>query len=336
VLGHRNAFFAPIAAVIVLGLGPGNRTRRTIEMVLGVAVGIAVGDVLISAIGTGAAQVGLVVLLAMAASLLLGGGPLVVSQAASSAVLVATVRTSSGGLVPSRFVDALVGGVVGIGVLAVAPRNPAAMVRRAASPVFTELAGTLDDVAAALGARDAEASKRALQRARRGDSLVSHLRQTLELAGETTRIAPTQWSGRAHIARYADAASHLELAVRNSRVIARAAVRAVELEASIAPMLPAAIHQLAMAVRQLEHDLNDTDGDGELRQSILDAVTTASQALNEPRGFAIDVLVGQVRSLATDLLRALGLEQAAAVEQVRAAAGEREGKPPRSPRSPKS
>ena len=320
-LGHRNAFFAPIAAVIVLGLGPGNRTRRTIEMVLGVAVGIAVGDVLISAIGTGAAQVGLVVLLAMAASILLGGGPLVVSQAASSAVLVATVRTSSGGLVPSRFVDALLGGVVGIAVLAVAPRNPATMVRRAAAPVFAELSGTLDDVAAALATRNPEASARALQRARRGDSLVSDLRQTLELAEETTRIAPTHWSGRAHIARYAAAAGQLELAVRNARVISRAAVRAVDLEESISPTLPAAIRQLAAAIRRLEHEL---DGGDELRQSILDAAATASLALNEPRGFAIDVLVGQLRSLATDLLRALGLEQAAAVEQIRTAASRSE------------
>jgi len=70
-----------------------------------------------------------------------------------------------------------------------------------------------------------------------------------------------------------------------------------------------------------------------LRVTIVGAAASASLALDEPRGFAIDVLVGQLRSLATDLLRALGLEQAAAVEQVRAGAGEREGKPSRSPRS---
>jgi uncharacterized membrane protein YgaE (UPF0421/DUF939 family) len=55
VLGHRNAFFAPIAAVIALGISPGGRTRRAVEMVVGVAVGIAVGELLIRAIGTGAA-----------------------------------------------------------------------------------------------------------------------------------------------------------------------------------------------------------------------------------------------------------------------------------------
>ena len=67
----------------------------------------------------------------MTASILLGGGPLIASQAASSAVLVATVRTPGGGLVPTRFVDALVGGVVGIAVLALVPHDPAAIARRA-------------------------------------------------------------------------------------------------------------------------------------------------------------------------------------------------------------
>src|SRR5581483_3229018 len=61
-IGHRTPFFAPIAAVIALGVVPGNHTRRAIEIVLGVGVGIAVGDLLISGIGRGPAQVAFVVL----------------------------------------------------------------------------------------------------------------------------------------------------------------------------------------------------------------------------------------------------------------------------------
>jgi len=222
VLGHKNAFFAPVAAVIALGLSPGGRTRRAVEMVIGVAVGIAVGELLIAAIGTGNAQVGLVVGLAMTAAILLGGGPLIASQAASSAVLVATVRSSGGGLVPTRFVDALVGGVVGIAVLALVPHDPAAITRRAIAPVIAALAGALDEVASALEARSLEGSGRALEHARMTDALIDHLRQALVLAEETTRIAPSYWRERGHIARYEEATIHLELAVRNARVLARA------------------------------------------------------------------------------------------------------------------
>jgi uncharacterized membrane protein YgaE (UPF0421/DUF939 family) len=40
VIGHSRAFFAPIAAVIALGVGVANRPRRVVELTLGVAVGI--------------------------------------------------------------------------------------------------------------------------------------------------------------------------------------------------------------------------------------------------------------------------------------------------------
>src|SRR5262249_34063150 len=138
VLGHRNAFFAPIAAVIALGVAPGKRARRAIEIVIGVGVGIAVGDALIAAIGRGPAQLALVVLLAMGGTILLGGGPLGVSQAAASGVLVATVPTANA-LVPTRFVDALVGGGVGLAVVVAVPRSPVRLARRDAAPLLAGL-----------------------------------------------------------------------------------------------------------------------------------------------------------------------------------------------------
>jgi hypothetical protein len=78
VLHHTRPIFAPISATIALGLNAGGRTRRAVEMVLGVALGIAVGDVLVDAIGTGPVQIGFVVLLAMSVAVVLGGGALLV------------------------------------------------------------------------------------------------------------------------------------------------------------------------------------------------------------------------------------------------------------------
>ena len=319
VLGDKSsAFFAPVAAVIALGFGPGKHTRRAVEMVVGVAVGILVGDALISVIGRGPGQVALVVLLAMSGAILLGGGSLVVSQAASSAVLVATIVSTSHGLVPTRFVDALVGGLVGLAVLVVAPRDPVKLVQRASRPVFGELAGVLNDVVAALEARDLGAMERALGRARATDGLLAGLRQALSYGEETVRLAPTQWSERGWIQRYARALPHIEFAMRNARVLARAGVRAVELEPRIPESLLAAIRDLSLATRQLETSL-EHDGSGHgARATTLKAAREATLALEDGMGFAIDVLVGQARSIATDLLRALGVEDA--VEQIRAAA----------------
>ena len=47
VLGHERPFFAPIAAVICLGVTLGERRRRALELALGVAVGLMVADLLV-------------------------------------------------------------------------------------------------------------------------------------------------------------------------------------------------------------------------------------------------------------------------------------------------
>ena len=48
-IGRPTPFFAPIAAVITLASSVGQRVRRTAELVLGVAIGIGIGDAIILA-----------------------------------------------------------------------------------------------------------------------------------------------------------------------------------------------------------------------------------------------------------------------------------------------
>src|SRR5690242_7681658 len=43
-IGHQRPFFAPIAAVISLGVTLANRRRRAVELVVGVSLGVLVGD----------------------------------------------------------------------------------------------------------------------------------------------------------------------------------------------------------------------------------------------------------------------------------------------------
>ena len=92
VLDNEQPFFAPVAAVVTLGLAPGERGRRALEVALGVIVGLAVADVLVRIIGVGAAQIGAVVALAMAAAVLFGERTLLVNQAAISAILVVALQ----------------------------------------------------------------------------------------------------------------------------------------------------------------------------------------------------------------------------------------------------
>ncbi|WP_280265156.1 FUSC family protein, partial [Nocardia wallacei] len=89
VVGHPQPFFAPMAAVISIGVSFGARLRRSVELVAGVAVGIGIGDFFIARVGTGPWQIALVVAIAMAVAGLLGGGALIPKQAARTPVLVA-------------------------------------------------------------------------------------------------------------------------------------------------------------------------------------------------------------------------------------------------------
>ena len=92
VVGHSQPFFAPVSAIITLGITVGQRGRRAVELALGVAVGIGVADGLVLLLGPGAVPLAVVVLLAMGAAVFLGSGQILATQAAVSAVLVATLQ----------------------------------------------------------------------------------------------------------------------------------------------------------------------------------------------------------------------------------------------------
>ena len=314
VIGHRNAFFAPIAALIALGVGVSNRPRRVIELTLGVAVGIGVGDVLIWGIGTGTWQLGLIVFLAMAIAVLIGGGPLFVSQAGSSAVLVATLVGAHNA---SRFVDALVGGAIGLAVLVVVPLNPLRGARQAGSAVFTELAATLDDIAAALEARDIAAVREALARARAAEGLVTRWRELSPSAGRPPGSRPSSGTTAA-----GSTSTRLRSRTSTSRSTTRACSpgRQPGRSSSIRTCLPRCRRRCGSWRRRSVCRA----GAGEAGQlaaidTAVEAAALATQALEVDPALAAAHLVGQIRGIAADLLRALGLERSDAVERIRAA-----------------
>jgi uncharacterized membrane protein YgaE (UPF0421/DUF939 family) len=321
-LGHKRGIFAPIAALYVLSRGPGSRTRRVLETVVGSAVGVAVGDLLIAAIGSGPIQVGVVATLAMAAATALGAPAPVVVQAGTASVLIATIQPPHGlysALAAQRFVDVLVGGGVGLALWLLLPRDPLRAVRAASRPLFAEVATVLAGIADALELQDAEAGEQMLVSARALDARVLRLEQTVELAAETARLAPGQRRSRATVARQAASVRQLELAVRNIRVLARAALRVSELEPSTPADLVAALHELAAAFAALERAFNSGEGAEEARRRALAAAGRATLVVEHGGSMPLGAVVAQVRSTVTDILQALGSSRAEAVELVRGA-----------------
>lgn len=322
-VGREQPFFAPIAAVITLGLTVGQRGRRAVELAFGVALGILIADALVLAIGTGTLQIAAVTALAMLAARALGGGPLLVGQAAVSAVLVATLQPPTDGFSFVRSLDALIGGGVALVVAAVIlPVNPVALIRRTAEPVIVELSATLDDVAAALEARDGELAERSLVRARDMEDPLGDLSEAIEAARESARISIRRRGAQETVREHAEAVRNLELAVRNVRVVARGANRAISLDDDTPPELIAALRDLAEAVHGIGPALEGGGGEvGEAAESARRAAVNAHAALEQTGNMSALHLIGQVRSTAVDLLRALGVDRATAVEDVRTPGG---------------
>ena len=316
-VGHTTPFFAPISATIALGLAPGRRSRRAIELTLGVAFGIAVGDVLVSVIGSGAWQISIVVVIAMVGATLAGGRALLVSQSASSAILL--VAFGGGGIGPTRMVDALIGGAVGLVVVVVLPRHPVRVADAALDPVFAGLATMLDDLATALERRDSAAARAALDRSAKLDKPLTSLANAIEISYETARIAPVWWHAREAIATDAVAAMHVDRAVRNGRVLARAVARAIEVRPTLPPEVAAAVRSLATGTRLVRTGITTVGDQPAAFEALLGAAELGARARIEDDGLSVAAIVAQVRSMAVDLLRALGTDPDDAVRRVRRA-----------------
>ena len=321
VIGHGQPFFAPIAAVICLGITLGQRKRRAIELVVGVAVGLMVADLLVLVIGNGTLQIAVVVLLAMGAAVFFGGGTILINQAAVSAILVVVLQPPDAVFSPDRFIDALIGGGVALAINYLFPVNPERLVERAAAPVFDELAAVLEEISAVLQEGDERRADRVLERAREIDGRVRTLNEALEAGHETARLSPTRRRSLRQLEFYGSVGIRIELAVINTRVLARGVYNAVRRGDTIAPQLPEAVLDLARSVRALAVFLEDGKGPEEARSWALEAARRATEILDERHELGISVLVGQVRSAAVDLLRSTGMDQASALRALEDAAG---------------
>jgi uncharacterized membrane protein YgaE (UPF0421/DUF939 family) len=317
-VGHDRPFFAPIAAVICLGVSLGSRLRRVAELMVGVSVGLLVGDVLVSWIGSGAWQITLVVLLAMTVAVFADGATLLIAQAGSSAVLVATLLPPGGTAGLDRALDALIGGAVGLLVAAVLPTDPVGPVRKQARELLDEIGAVLTETAEALRTRDAEAAAAALRRARASQPLVDGVRGALRGGHEATRVAPVLRRRRRVLNKFTELAERADYAMRNARVLARRVFTALGDDEPAAPELADLVSQLAGAVGALTAELGRDGERARAREAVLEVAAEARELEQRwTAGPSEAVILAQVRSIALDLMQATGLSRAEALRLMR-------------------
>jgi uncharacterized membrane protein YgaE (UPF0421/DUF939 family) len=326
ILGHERPAFAPIAAVISLGLAVGERSKRVVELTLGVALGVAIGDLLVSVIGVGALQGGILVALAMAAAVFFGRGDLGVNEAAISAmILMITFQPLVTGFPLDRVFEALIGGGTALVVNALLPINPERMVTTAAHPIFDESVAVLQETAAALDDGDFERAQNALMKARAIDARVSSFKEALSAGRETARAAPTRRRVLGHLELYAAAADQIDLIVRYVRILARSALGVVRTGDPAPEPLAAALRELARAVEALATYLETSEGPEEARRLALKAAEDAAALLRErenlTKDMAISAFVDDIFSATYDLLLSTGMDSGAASRALEEAVG---------------
>ncbi|WP_103349373.1 FUSC family protein [Amycolatopsis sp. CA-128772] len=302
-LGHPQPFFAPIAAAVSLSASDVLRGQRAVQLMSGVALGIALGSLVEAVAGTGALAFALAALCAVYGALAFGGGPfgqglMFVNQTAASAILILALHQPGSGT--ERLVDALIGGgvVVVIGVLLL-PADPHRLLAGAERDLFAELRDALSGLRLE-GEVEADAD-RELAVGQRIHARLAALDQARGTARQVVRVAPRRWRARASVDEAIARGRHLTLQANAVLSLVRVARAAVEAGERLPGALGDAVAELAGACGVLAGGGSRGDAAAAARRAegLLDPARHAGPGYRGPAVYA-------ARACARDLLAALG------------------------------
>ncbi len=313
-IGHPQPFFAPIAAVVSLGMTYGQRLRRVAEVTLGVAMGVLVGDLLTHWLGSGGWQIALIVSLAMTAALLLDAGIIFVTQAAVQAIVVSTLIPDPGQAFV-RWTDALIGGAVALVAATVVPRAPLRRPREQAAVVMRKISALLRASADSIDDGDVERSLATLADARNTDALIAELRAAADEGLSVLASSPFRWRHKGHVRRMVELVEPLDFALRNTRVVARRVAVASYRHEPIPPGYAVFLRDLGAVTDTMADELSQ-DRMAETAREPLISLGRASARLERTSVLSAEVVLASVRSLIADLLAVSGMDPLEATDAI--------------------
>lgn len=297
---HGQAFFAPIAAVLTLTVGVGQRATVVVEIIIGAALGILVGELFILSIGRGFWQLLVVLALAVLSAKFIRLPGVAVTQAVISAVLLVAIVPAPGVADPAlnRFVDALLGGATALATIVLIPANPLREIDQGMARLRSELSRILGHLADALRAQDAQQAGDALEHARGTQQMVETLGTLADSVTEVARLSPFRWGQRTAVVERTAALVNLDHAVRNTRVLTRRA----------AAMLRNGESAPAGLAESMER-LSDLAGrEDATTEELVAAARLAIRTATEHLTINTASIASQVRAIAADLLLAGGTD----------------------------
>ena len=313
-LHHDTPFFAPIAAVVSLGTSYVQRHRRVLEVAVGVAIGVFLGDLITFWLGNGAWQLTLIVSLAMVIALLLDQGTIFVNQAAIQAIVVSTLVPSAGDAF-LRWTDALIGGGVALVAATLVPRAPLRRPREQAAVIVRKISALLHAAAGTIRDGDVETSAELLSDARTTDVLVTELRAAADEGLSVVSSSPFRRRHRGRVRAMAELVEPLDFALRNTRVLVRRVAVAFYRDEPIPPTYADLIDELAACSDDVAEEL-EAGRQADAVQARLVALAEVVAGVERVRDLSAEVVLAQVRSLIADLLAVAGVDRVEATYMV--------------------
>ncbi len=306
-LGHPTPFFAPIAAVVSLGTSYGQRLRRVVEVTLGVAIGVFLGDLIVAQLGSGWWQLTLIVALAMSTAFLLDGGQLFVTQAAVQSIVVSTLLPDPGaGL--TRWSDALVGGAVALVAATVVPAAPLRRPREQAAVVMRKIAALLRAAGEVMVDGEVERALALLADARSTDYLIRELQDAAAEGLSVVASSPFRVRHKGNLRRMVELVDPLDRALRSTRVLVRQTAVAAYHRREVPHSYSLLALDLADAADAVADELAADRMAVEARSMLL-AVGDATGKVERTDELTAEVVLAQLRSVVVDLLLLTGLDQ---------------------------
>ncbi len=305
-LGHAVPLLAITVTINSLGFARDARPVRVAETVVGILLGIALGDALALLVGRGVWQLVLVLAVVFVVGRAVSANPAFAVAAAVPSALVVMLPDPAGGPF-TRSLDGLVGGIVALLVTALVPRNPRGAAARDARALFSVLEESIGSVADALAHADPAAADLALTRLRRTQPLIDAWGASLDSAIAIARISPWVRRHLPELRRETGRLRGADLAARHLRTIARRSDFLVR-DGRARPELAELFAQLGAGIRLL----------GARRPAEARAELSALAARLDPAelvpGAPITdaAIVLLLRPLVVDLLDASGLDPDAA------------------------
>jgi len=310
VLGHAMPFFAPVASIICLGFTFGNRLRRGIEVSIGVAVGVLIGDLFVTYFGSGPWQIGVVIVLAMSVATLLGAGQLLIIQSGVQSAIIIGLSASPGqGL--NRWLDAVVGCAVALIAATIVPLAPLRRPRLLAAQVLDDFASTLEAAEKALRTSDTEAADAVLEQARAGEQKLEALNEAAAEGMAVVRYSPFRRRHLPSVQAYSELYEPMDRANRNLRVLARRSAVAIWRHEDVPQSYLVLMSSLADIVRFMSSELLDRHLPLEAKDRLVQLAESSSH-LKLMESMSAVVILAQLRSMITDLMQLAGMDYAEA------------------------